>query len=106
MVYGHSTSGDQVDLYSYVEYDTFDDSDRYRLADIQARNSNRDGAALRYVGRASVETARTEQDSHPGIRWVSFAYPLLGNEAEKRFKSVPFRFRPSRRAVDCRCDWR
>lgn len=51
MVYGHSTSGDLVDLYSYVEYDVFADLDRYRLADIQARGSNRDGAALRYVSR-------------------------------------------------------
>lgn len=51
MVYGHSTSGDLVDLYSYVEYDVFADLDRYRLADIQARRSNRDGAALRYVSR-------------------------------------------------------
>lgn len=55
MVYGHSTSGDLVDLYSYVEYDVFADLDRYRLADIQARRSNRDGAALRYVSRRLLE---------------------------------------------------
>ena len=51
MVYGHSTSGDQVDLYSYVEYDAFHDLDRYRLAAIQARGANRDGAALRPPNR-------------------------------------------------------
>ena len=55
MVYGHSTSGDLVDLYSYVEHDVFADLDRYRLADIQARRSNRDGAALRYVSRRLLE---------------------------------------------------
>lgn len=55
MVYGHSTSGDLVDLYSCVEYDVFADLDRYRLADIQARRSNRDGAALRYVSRCLLE---------------------------------------------------
>ncbi|MFQ7280768.1 MAG: cobaltochelatase CobT-related protein [Christensenellales bacterium] len=55
MVYGHSTSGDLVELYSYVEYDVFADLDRYRLADIQARRSNRDGAALRYVSRRLLE---------------------------------------------------
>ena len=55
MVYGHSTSGDLVDLYSYVECDVFADLDRYRLADIQARRSNRDGAALRYVSRRLLE---------------------------------------------------
>ena len=55
MVYGHSTSGDLGDLYSYVEYDVFADLDRYRLADIQARRSNRDGAALRYVSRRLLE---------------------------------------------------
>lgn len=51
MVYGHSTSGDQVDLYSYAEFDAFRDDDRYRLVDIQARRCNRDGAALRYVSQ-------------------------------------------------------
>ena len=55
MVYGHSTSGDLVDLYSYVEYDVFADLDRYRLADIQDRRSNRAGAALRYVSRRLLE---------------------------------------------------
>lgn len=87
MVYGHSTSGDQVDLYSYVEYDTFDDSDRYRLADIQARNSNRDGAALRYVGEHLLK--RPERNK---IRiLVSDGYPshthYWGNEAEKDLRA-------------------
>ena len=53
MVYGHSTgyssAGSTVDLYSYAEFDSFDNDDRYRLIDISARGSNRDGAALRYV---------------------------------------------------------
>ncbi len=53
MVYGHSTgyhSGtSSVDLYSYAEFDSFDNDDRYRLMDIDARGSNRDGAALRFV---------------------------------------------------------
>lgn len=53
MVYGHSTGYDgkkeTVELYSYAEFDGFDDDDRYRLMDISARESNRDGAALRYV---------------------------------------------------------
>lgn len=48
MVYGHSTSGG-VDLYSYAEFDAIDQNDRYRMMDISARGSNRDGAALRYV---------------------------------------------------------
>lgn len=48
MVYGHST-GSGVDLYSYAEFDEIDQNDRYRMMDISARGSNRDGAALRYV---------------------------------------------------------
>lgn len=87
MVYGHSTSGDQVDLYSYVEYDTFDDSDRYRLADIQARNSNRDGAALRYVGEHLLK--RPERNKI--LILVSDGYPshthYWGNEAEKDLRA-------------------
>lgn len=49
MVYGHSTEGRGVALYSYAEFDGFDDDDRYRLMDISARSNNRDGAALRFV---------------------------------------------------------
>lgn len=53
MVYGHSTGftskGHTVDLYSYAEFDGFDQDDRFRLMDISARGGNRDGAALRYV---------------------------------------------------------
>ena len=50
IVYGHSTSWSRgVDLYSYAEFDAIDKNDKYRMMDISARGSNRDGAALRYV---------------------------------------------------------
>lgn len=49
MVYGHSTGSNCVDLYSYAEFDAIDRDDRYRMMDIAARGSNRDGAALRFV---------------------------------------------------------
>jgi len=50
MVYGHSTGyNDNVELYSYAEFDSIDNNDKYRLMDIGARGCNRDGAALRYV---------------------------------------------------------
>lgn len=49
MVYGHSTGGCGVELYSYSEFDAIDREDKYRLVDISARESNRDGAALRFV---------------------------------------------------------
>lgn len=49
MVYGHSTGGSGVELYSYSEFDAIDLEDKYRLVDISARGSNRDGAALRFV---------------------------------------------------------
>lgn len=53
MVYGHSTGYhngcDSVELYSYAEFDGFDQDDKYRLMDISARSCNRDGAALRYM---------------------------------------------------------
>lgn len=49
MVYGHTTGKDSVELYSYSEFDAIDREDKYRLVDISARGSNRDGAALRFV---------------------------------------------------------
>ncbi len=64
MVYGHSTGHDRrkgvdtVELYSYAEFDGYDNDDRYRLMDISARGSNRDGAALRFV--AEQLSKRTE----------------------------------------------
>lgn len=57
MVYGHSTNSG-VDLYSYAEFDAIDRDDRYRMMDISARGSNRDGAALRFV--AEQLSHRTE----------------------------------------------
>ena len=38
--------------HSYAEFNGFDNDDKYRLMDISARGSNRDGAALRYVAEA------------------------------------------------------
>lgn len=49
MVYGHSTGYGTVELYSYAEFESYDQDDKYRMIDIGARGSNRDGAALRYV---------------------------------------------------------
>lgn len=49
IVYGHSTGEDDVELYSYAEFDTLDGRDKYRIMDMSARWGNRDGAALRYV---------------------------------------------------------
>lgn len=59
MVYGHSTSGRGVSLYSYAEFDSIDRDDKFRLMDISARASNRDGAALRFV--AEQLSKRTEE---------------------------------------------
>ena len=49
MVYGHSTGCRDVELYSYAEFESIDQNDKYRMVDIAARSSNRDGAALRFV---------------------------------------------------------
>ena len=62
IIYGHSTEYDSgknyVALYSYAEFESFDQDDKYRLMDIGARSENRDGAALRYV--AEQLSKRTE----------------------------------------------
>ena len=63
MVYGHSTgygkNGRSVNLYSYAEFESYDHDDKYRMIDIGARGSNRDGAALRFV--AEQLSKRPEQ---------------------------------------------
>ena len=63
MVYGHSTgyshNGHSVELFSYAEFESYDQDDKYRMIDIGARGSNRDGAALRFV--AEQLSKRPEQ---------------------------------------------
>lgn len=60
MVYGHSThdrfdksgSGyeEVVDIYAYADFDSIDGNDALRMIDMQPRGTNRDGAALLFVG--------------------------------------------------------
>lgn len=54
-IYGHSTDCRGVALYSYAEFDSVDEKDRYRLMDMIDRNGNRDGAALRFVAEHLVK---------------------------------------------------
>jgi len=51
IVYGHSTTEDEktVEMFSYAEFDAYDNSDMYRLTNITHRHYNHDGAALRFV---------------------------------------------------------
>ena len=55
-VYGHSTdyNNGTVELYSYAEFDSIDNDDRYRMMDIGARGCNRDGAPLRFIAEKLV----------------------------------------------------
>lgn len=55
MIYGHSTGYDTVELHSYAEFESIDHDDKYRMMDIGARGSNRDGAALRFVAEQLVK---------------------------------------------------
>jgi nitric oxide reductase activation protein len=50
-IYGHTTSShnSDVELFAHAEFESIDSKDKYRLMDISARGSNRDGAALRFT---------------------------------------------------------
>lgn len=51
-MYGHTEIWDDspvVNIYNYTEFDSVDRNDRFRIMDMSARASNRDGAALRFV---------------------------------------------------------
>ena len=51
MICGHTTNyGDDVLIRSFVDFDTNDGKDRYRLADINALYGNTDGGAITYIG--------------------------------------------------------
>lgn len=63
MVTGHTEAtaqGNAVELYAYADFDKPDFKNQYRLMDVSARDNNRDGAALRYVGEKLLR--RPEQN--------------------------------------------
>ena len=103
MVYGHSTGrcslGDTVEMYSYAEFDGFDRDDKYRLMDISARSSNRDGAALRYVAEQlsrrpeAVKLLILVSDGQPadlGYSGTAAEEDLRGIKQEYQRKGIAF----------------
>ena len=99
MVYGHSTGGSGVELYSYSEFDAIDREDKYRLVDISARESNRDGAALRFVAeRLSHRPEELKllilvsdgQPAHTGYYGTAAEEDLRGIQQEYRRKGILF----------------
>lgn len=99
MVYGHTTGKDSVELYSYSEFDAIDQEDKYRLVDISARGSNRDGAALRFVAeRLSHRPEELKllilvsdgQPAHTGYYGTEAEADLRGIQQEYRRKGILF----------------
>lgn len=98
MVYGHSTD-DGVALYSYAEFDSIDQLDRYRMMDISARGSNRDGAALRFVAEQLAKRSEDirllilvsdGQPADDGYYGTAAEEDLRGIKAEYRRKGICF----------------
>lgn len=87
-IYGHTTCGASVELYSYAEFDSVDTSDRYRMMDMSARNGNRDGAALRFVAEHLDKRPELQKlliiisDGQPA------AYGYSGTEAEADLRGI------------------
>lgn len=98
MVYGHSTDFG-VALYSYAEFDSIDMLDRYRMMDISARGSNRDGAALRFVAEQLVKRPEDirllilvsdGQPADSGYYGTAAEEDLRGIKTEYRRKGICF----------------
>ena len=102
-VYGHSTDyhgrGESVELFSYAEFDGYDNDDKYRLMDISARGSNRDGAALRFVAEKlskrpeSVKLLILVSDGQPaadGYYGTAAEEDLRGIKQEYQRKGILF----------------
>ena len=62
MIVGHTETYDtsKVELYSYADFEKPDYKNQYRLMDITARENNRDGGALKFVGQRLLR--RREQN--------------------------------------------
>lgn len=59
LLVGHTSEYGECKLFPYVDFDTNDDCDKYRLCGIRARSGNIDGAAITYVGEKLLK--RPEQ---------------------------------------------
>lgn len=99
MLYGHSTHGSGVDLYSYAEFDSIDNDDKYRMMDIAARSANRDGAALRFVAEQlskrpeSIKILILVSDGQPaacGYGGTAAEEDLRGIKREYQKKNILF----------------
>lgn len=56
IIVGHDEDVDKsVRIHSYVDFDTRDDRDKYRLADVRARYNNADGCAIAYMTKKLSE---------------------------------------------------
>ena len=92
-IYGHSTDYRGVALYSYAEFDSVDENDRYRLMDMIDRSGNRDGAALRFVAEHLAKRPENRKllilisDGQPadtGYRTVSQPIPVIAARRQRR----------------------
>lgn len=100
MIYGHTTGySSEVKLFSYAEFDGYDNNDKYRLMDIAARDCNRDGAALRFVAEQLVKRQEEVKllilisDGQPaddGYHGTAAEEDLRGIKQEYRRKGVLF----------------
>ncbi len=88
-IYGHTTGMiGETNLYLYAGFDSYDQKDKYRMMDISARNANRDGAALRFVGEQLLKRPEETKvlffvcDGQPSD------YNYYGDEAEKDLREI------------------
>lgn len=58
-VYGHTTKGEKVLLHAYAEFDSIDRNDKFRIMQMNAGGTNRDGYALRFLAERLM-TQHTE----------------------------------------------
>ena len=107
MVYGHSTGYAEdyteiVELFSYAEFEGFDNDDKYRLMDISSRGSNRDGAALRFVAE-QLSKRRKKSKFYFWCRTVSLPQADIMGQLPRRFTRNKTRVWTQRRSSHSRC---
>ena len=88
IVYGHTSSGIDTDVFAYAEFDSPDKKDAYRIMDMSARWCNRDGAALRFV----AERLMTREEQTKLLILISDGQPAAsgysGTEAEADLRGI------------------
>ena len=74
-IVGHTTSGFNIKIHPYIDFDKRNENDRYRLSSISSHNSNIDGGAITYISERLI----TRPERNKILIVISDGQPCYGS---------------------------